>query len=67
MSSDAISTMVPSSATVLSRDDKRAYLALPQNMKIAVIHKVTLQDLLNSSNEALIHILWERNNLLSEW
>jgi glycosylphosphatidylinositol transamidase (GPIT) subunit GPI8 len=58
--------MVPSSATVLSRDDKRAYLALPWNMKIAVIHKVTLQDLLNSSNEALIHILWECNDLLSE-
>jgi hypothetical protein len=66
MSSDAISAMVPSGATVLSRDDKRAYSALPRNTKIAVIHKATLQDLLNASNDMLIHILWERNDLLSE-
>jgi hypothetical protein len=66
MSSNAISATVPSGTTVLSRDDKRAYLVLPWNTKIAVIHKATLQDLLNCSNDALIRILWERNDLLSE-
>jgi hypothetical protein len=66
MSSNTISAMVPSGATVLSREDKMAYLVLPRNTKIAVIHDTTLQDLLSCSNNVLIHILWERNDLLHE-
>ncbi|KAN0139069.1 hypothetical protein V8E53_003071 [Lactarius tabidus] len=58
--------MAPSTATVISSDDEKAYLTLLHKATIAVIHEVTLQDLLHCSNDAFIHILWECNNLLRE-
>jgi hypothetical protein len=67
MSSDGVITTAPSMAMVISSNDEKAYSTLLHKATIAVIHEATLQDLLNCSNNAFICILWECNNLLSEW
>lgn len=33
---------------------------------IVLLHEATLQDLLRCSNDAVLHLLWERNDLLRE-
>jgi hypothetical protein len=66
MSSDTVTAMVPSAAMAPSGNNEKAYSTLLQNATIAVIHKATLQDLLNCSNNTFICILWECNNLLCE-
>ncbi len=36
-------------------------------LKVAILHEATLQDLLHCGNDAVHHLLWERNNLLRKW
>jgi len=33
-------------------------------LKVAILHEAMLQDLLHCSNDAVHHLLWERNDLL---
>ena len=47
--------------------DNDAILSLLCRATILVIHEVTLQDLLQCSNDAVHQILLEHNALLEEW
>jgi hypothetical protein len=49
-----------------SINEAQADSRLLRKATIMVIHKATLQDLLHYSNDAMIHILWECNDLLCE-
>lgn len=58
--------MSSDTTTVPSGDDAQEFSNLLRKAKISVIHEATLQDLLRCSNDALIRILGERNDLLRE-
>lgn len=66
MSSNTVTTTVPSAATLPSGNNEKAYSKLLWKATIMVIHEPTLQDLHNCSNNPLICILWEHNDLLCE-
>jgi hypothetical protein len=66
MPSDANAALAMVTSGDLSIDKAQADLRLLQKATIAVIHKATLQDLLHYSNNAMIRILWEHNDLLRE-
>jgi hypothetical protein len=42
------------------------FFAKLSDSDVALLHEATLQDLLHCSNNAVFHLLWERNDLLRE-
>jgi hypothetical protein len=66
MPSDANAALATVTSGDPSIDEAQADSRLLWKATIAVIHEATLQDLLRYSNNTMICILWERNDLLRE-